>query len=359
MPMSGFDYTTFQSIQLRSESDIMAGWTGDPARPMVSVVCTAFNHAPYIEDAIRGFLIQETTFPFEVIIHDDASTDGTAAKIRAFQQQYPRILKCVYQTENQYSKGRRTLLHTFHLSSGEYIAICEGDDFWISPTKLQRQYEGMIAHPAINICLHTAYAESHEGERTYAPYGFAADATTVLPAAQVIKGRGGFCATASLMISSAFAKRLPSWIAQAPVLDLFIQGLGAAETGALYVPEIVCVYRLRTVGSWTRRLAAAYISSAWLRSYEVALNNFDKDTGGLYHGDIARQAAVVYYKGAKSSLRYGQKADFLERIAKSLHYDPHLSPPQQVLHRLWWSFPALSLLYRIYKWWLVLSHRGQ
>jgi glycosyltransferase involved in cell wall biosynthesis len=356
--MSGFDYTTFQSIRLRPESDIMAGWQGDPAQPMVSVVCTAFNHEPYIEDAIKGFLIQETTFPFEIIIHDDASTDSTAAKIRAFQERYPRILKCIYQAENQYSKGRRPLLHTFHLSCGEYIAICEGDDFWICPTKLQRQYEAMIAHPAINMCTHSAYTEANDVTRTYASYGFASDAATVLSPARVIKGRGGFCATASLMISSAFAKRLPSWLAQAPVLDLFIQGLGAAEAGALYLPEIMCVYRLRTAGSWTNRLAAAYISSAWLRSYEVALNNFDMDTGGRHSGDILRQAAVVYYKGAKASLRYGKKAEFLERIVKSIHYDPHLSSPQRFLYRFRWSFHALSLLYRIYKWWLGLSRRG-
>jgi glycosyltransferase involved in cell wall biosynthesis len=357
--MTGFDYTKFQSIRMRSEQAIMAAWQGDRARPMVSVVCTAFNHEAYIDDAIKGFLIQETTFPFEVIIHDDASTDRTADKIRAFQHRYPNIIKCIYQSENQYSKGRRPLLHTFHLSRGKYIAICEGDDFWISETKLQKQYEAMVERPDINICIHSAYAEANELGRTYTQFGFASDAATVLPAAQVIKGRGGFCATASIMITSAFAKNLPPWLEQAPVLDLFIQALGAFDSGALYVPDILCVYRLRTPGSWTNRLAAAYISLAWLSSYEVALNNLDRETGGLYRDDIARQAAVVYYKGAKSSLRSGKKDDFLERIVKSFQYYPHLTPGQLVLHRFRWSFTALSFLYRLYRRWLSLSKRSR
>src|SRR5712691_11533366 len=194
--MRGFDYTKFQSMRIRSEDDIMAGWKGDPARPMVSVVCTSYNHEAYIEDAIKGFLIQKTDFPFEVIIHDDASTDKTAQKIRVFQEQYPTIIRCIYQKENQYSKGKKPLLDTFRISYGKYIAICQGDDFWISENKLQMQYEAMIERPEMNICIHSAYAETNEIERTYTDFGYVSDVASVLPAAQVIRGRGGFCATA-------------------------------------------------------------------------------------------------------------------------------------------------------------------
>jgi glycosyltransferase involved in cell wall biosynthesis len=357
--MSGFDYTKFQSIRIRSEDEIMAAWKGDPERPMVSVVCTSFNHQAYIEDAIKGFLIQETTFPFEVIIHDDASTDRTADKIRAFQQRYPRIIKCIYQKDNQYSKGKKPLLHTFQVSSGKYIAICEGDDFWMSETKLQMQCEAMIERPDIKICIHSAYAEANEFEREYTAFGFVSDAPAVLPAAQVLGGRGGFCATASIMITSAFAKKLPSWLEQAPVLDLFIQGLGAFDAGALYIPATACVYRLRTAGSWTNTLAASYISCTWLRSYEVALNNFNRETGGLYPDGIALQAALVYHKGAKSSMRFGKKNDFVERIVKSFQYYPNLNASQLFLYRFRRSFNALSLLYRSYRRWLSLSNRSR
>jgi glycosyltransferase involved in cell wall biosynthesis len=361
--MNEFDYTTFQSIRLRSEQDIMSAWKGDRARPLVSVVCTSFNHEAYIDDAIKGFLIQRTTFPFEIVIHDDASTDRTADKIRVFERQYPNIIKCVYQKENQYSKGRRPLLHTFQISSGKYIAICDGDDFWISETKLQLQCEAMIERPDINICLHSAYAEANETGREYTAFGFVSNAPAVLPAAQVIRGRGGFCATASIMITSAFAKNLPSWLEKAPVLDLFIQGLGAFASGALYVPDILCVYRLRTANSWTSRLAATYISRTWLCSYEVALNNFNKETGGLYPDAMALQAALAYYKGAKSSMRFAKKDDFVERIVKSFQYYPNLNAAQSFLYRFrWsfnWSFSALSFLYRNYRRWPGFSSRGR
>jgi glycosyltransferase involved in cell wall biosynthesis len=361
--MNQFDYTTFQSIRLRSEPDIMAAWKGDRARPLVSVVCPSFNHEAYIDDAIKGFLIQRTTFPFEIVIHDDASTDRTADKIRVFERQYPNIIRCVYQKDNQYSKGRRPLLHTFHISSGKYIAICEGDDFWISETKLQLQCEAMIARPDINICLHSAYAEANETERAYTTFGFVSDHPAVLPTAQVIRGRGGFCATASIMITSAFAKSLPAWLEKAPVLDLFIQGLAAFPYGALYVPGMLCVYRLRTANSWTSRLAANYISSAWLSSYAIALDNFNRDTGGQYSDAMALQAAVVYYKGAKSSMAFGKKGDFGERIVKSFHYHPNMNPVQSCLYKVrWsfdWSFNFLSFLYRSYRRWLGFANRRQ
>jgi hypothetical protein len=149
------------------------------------------------------------------------------------------------------------------------------------------------------------------------------------------------------MISSAFARRLPCWLEQAPVLDLFIQGLGAFDSGALYVPDVVCIYRLRTASSFTNRMATTYVSRAWLSSYEATLKNFDRDTGGLYTDEIALQAAVVYCKGARSSVRLGNKNDFVERIVKSFQYYPNLNANQIVLYRLRRCFHALTWLHRL------------
>lgn len=139
--------------------------------PEVSICCITYNHAKYIRDALDGFLMQKTTFPIEIIIHDDASTDGTADIIREYEAKYPDIIKPVYQTENQYSKGVRNFLTIFPMAKGKYIAMCEGDDFWTDPKKLQIQYDFMESHPDYSLCMHGRYNLDYFNKRYYpAPY---------------------------------------------------------------------------------------------------------------------------------------------------------------------------------------------
>ena len=112
------------------------------ATPLVSIVCTTYNHENYIRQALDGFIMQQCSFPIEVIVHDDASTDNTAAIIREYAQKYPDIIKPILQTENQYSKGYNIWEYLFtQVAKGKYIAICEGDDYWIHPLKLKIQVD--------------------------------------------------------------------------------------------------------------------------------------------------------------------------------------------------------------------------
>ncbi|MDY0222509.1 MAG: glycosyltransferase [Desulfobacterium sp.] len=133
--------------KLRTEQEIMQAWKGDPTQPLVSVCCITYNHEPYIEDTLEGFLIQETDFPFEILIHDDASTDKTADIIREYETAYPNLIKPIYQIENQYSKGNRPGLINTKRAKGKYIALCEGDDYWIDPHKMQKQVDFLEAKP--------------------------------------------------------------------------------------------------------------------------------------------------------------------------------------------------------------------
>lgn len=108
---------------------------------MVSIQCLTYNHAQYIRQCLDGFVIQKTNFRFEAIVHDDASTDGTQDIIREYEKKYPDIIKPIFEKENQYSKGipgRITNIVNAHCK-GKYIAICEGDDYWTDPLKLQKQ----------------------------------------------------------------------------------------------------------------------------------------------------------------------------------------------------------------------------
>jgi glycosyltransferase involved in cell wall biosynthesis len=125
---------------------------------MVSVVCNTYNHEKFIADAIESFIMQETSFRYEVLIHDDASIDKTADVIRYYEQKYPGIVKPIYQTENQYSKGIKiSPMFNFPRASGKYIALCEGDDYWTDPKKLQIQFECLESNPDAVCCFHDEY----------------------------------------------------------------------------------------------------------------------------------------------------------------------------------------------------------
>lgn len=115
---------------------------------MVTVRCLAYNHEPYIRQCLEGFVMQKTDFDFEVIVHDDASTDGTAAIIREYAEKYPNIIKPFFETENQYSKHNGVIGKIMRENThGKYIALCEGDDYWIDPLKLQKQVDFLESHP--------------------------------------------------------------------------------------------------------------------------------------------------------------------------------------------------------------------
>jgi len=125
-----------------TENDIIKFWNKEELnKPLVSIVCHAYNQEHFIEDTINGFLSQKTTFPFEVIVHDDASTDSTKSVIETYVAKYPNILKPIYQSENQFSKRNISASFTYPASKGKYIAHCEGDDYWTDEYKLQKQVD--------------------------------------------------------------------------------------------------------------------------------------------------------------------------------------------------------------------------
>ncbi len=123
----------------KMEQEIIQKWEGDTAKPIVSICCITYNHEEYIVEALDGFLMQETDFPFEILIRDDCSTDKTAEIVKQYAEQYPHLIKPVYEKENTYSKGVRPMPQLLKIAQGKYIALCDGDDYWIDPFKLQKQ----------------------------------------------------------------------------------------------------------------------------------------------------------------------------------------------------------------------------
>ena len=138
-------------------------WIMDGYQYMVCVRCMTYNQESYIKDALDGFVMQQTDFPFIVVVVDDCSTDHTADIVRAYEKEYPQIIKGVYLTENYYSqhKSKQAFLDPYEKQS-KYVALCEGDDYWTDPAKLQKQVDFLESHEDYVLCC-TAFTLTNEG----------------------------------------------------------------------------------------------------------------------------------------------------------------------------------------------------
>lgn len=216
----------------------------------VSVICNTYNQESYIRDALESFVMQKTNFKFEVLVHDDASTDKTADIVREFELNYPELIKPIYQTENQYSKGTGIVGKIQRERAlGKYIAMCEGDDYWTDPLKLQKQYDALEAHPEVDICVHkaeTVKADTKEHISYLAP----SDCDTVLTTEQVIMGGGGYVATNSIMYRREMDFNMPEF-RKLRKADYSMQIHGSLRGGMLYLNDCMSVYRIMAKNSWT------------------------------------------------------------------------------------------------------------
>jgi len=231
---------------LREEHEIKQNWRGDISKPVVSICCITYNHEKFIEDAMEGFLIQETDFPFEILINDDASTDQTAAIICEYEQKYPNLVKSIYQKENQFSKGQKPLIDfVLPRAAGKYVALCEGDDYWTDPCKLQRQVDFLEDHPNYSACFHPVkWLEN--GILRNAPYkptiikDFYTENDVLENILQIT-----VCSTVFLRSS---LKDLPEWFSIVPYGDNVIHLLNARNGRIGYINEVMATYRRHEKG---------------------------------------------------------------------------------------------------------------
>lgn len=271
---------------------------GDMQSPLVSICCITYNQEPYIRDALEGFLVQRTSFPYEVLIHDDASTDGTADIIRAYANEYPAVIKPILQSENQYSQGITNVsgLFNFPRAVGKYIAMCEGDDYWTDRDKLQAQVEYMEAHPDCALCFHSAKIELVERavtERRMRPYR----RSRVVAPEELIGKKSGY-PTASLLFRTEMVKALPDFYNHAPLADIPLQLLAAARGYGYYMDRDMCVYRLGGAVSWTKMMKQGNYEEKqrqYFLQMERMYQGFDQYSDGRFHGAVEMAARRIYF----------------------------------------------------------------
>lgn len=225
----------------------------------VSVYCLAYNHEKYIRKTLEGFVMQKTDFKYEVFVHDDASTDGTAAIIKEYAEKYPDIIKPIFQTENQYSKGIKiTRTFIYPLMKGKYIAMCEGDDCWTDENKLQLQYDAMERNSNCSICAH--YVSIYEKNEIMGVYPVATLGEGVVKERQKALELNfkDYIQTSSyflrMQIFREYYEHPPKFVNMMPVGDNAMR-IFAMEKGDLYfINKTMSLYRRETEGSWSNRM---------------------------------------------------------------------------------------------------------
>lgn len=131
----------------------------------VTVCCKTFNHERYIRKALDSFLSQITNFNYEILVHDDASTDNTQKILKEYEEKYPNIIRVIYQKENQFSQGKCVSDFVFPKAKGKYIALCEGDDYWCNDYKLQKQFDILESYENCSACVHTVSTCNEDGTK--------------------------------------------------------------------------------------------------------------------------------------------------------------------------------------------------
>nr|WP_305182344.1 glycosyltransferase [uncultured Schaedlerella sp.] len=228
----------------------------------ISIVCATYNQEKYVKNALDGFLMQKGGFEYEILIHDDASTDGTTKILQEYKKEYPNKIKLILQKENQYSKGVDILrTYIYPIVKGKYIAFCEGDDFWIYNKKLQKQYDLMESNPNISLCYHNALVYREESDELQInvhnhPSGYIDDR-------EIISPTKGWYPTASFFGRTDYMKNQPDF--KAATGDEALRTYMACKGDLYFINAAWSVYRDFADGSWNQRyrsdkkIAARYI----------------------------------------------------------------------------------------------------
>lgn len=290
--------------------------------PLVSICCITYNHEKFIADAINGFLMQKTTFPFEIIIHDDASTDSTRDVILQYQSEYPDLIRTIFQTENQYSQGNHAFPFTFQAAKGKYLALCEGDDYWIDPYKLQKQVEFLENNPEYVACYHNYVGFWQDNSkplylREKEPWDTYTLADVIRCNSYYHKNKATPGQTSTAVFKKSCISSLPDWCLQAYNIDipLFIH---IARFGlSKFISCPMSAYR-NYPESLSRSQTGTHLLVNRISMYKSINKDFKKKYSKLINPIISR----IYLRAAVSEINKENKALSILYTVKSLIYFP-------------------------------------
>ena len=221
---------------------------------MVSIHCITYNQSKFIGQCIDSFMMQNCNFDIEVLIHDDCSTDGTKEIVEEYAKKYPNIIKPFFEEEKQYSKGRLidVIRKLYNNCKGTYVALCEGDDYWTDPYKLQKQVDFLEAHPEYSGCFHPVKVHWENGKTQ----------DSVYPTKEMIKDKKfitkddllkmNYIQTNSVVYRWLFDVKNMQELIPDGILpgDWYLHLLFAQYGNIAYLPDVMAVYRKHNGGIW-------------------------------------------------------------------------------------------------------------
>ena len=300
----------------------------DKSIPVVSICCATYNHVHFIRQCLDGFVMQKTDFPFEVLIHDDASTDGTQDIIREYEAKYPDIIKPIYQKENQYSKGVRvSLVYNYSRVRGKYVALCEGDDYWTDPYKLQKQVDFLEAHPDYVMCSHQFnqyWQEEGRLEEIADPHFKGADYDLL----NLIGGRW-LTQTLTVMYRRS-ALNLQDYEKYGMSMDMILFYALLKQGKGYCFPDVMAVYRCHKGGVWSE----VSLNKQRLMEFKARI--------AIYNKEQSYEAALfLAYQFAKA----------LSRLLLLKHWEMFMTVAHILNKHFGWRFTS-----KIYLQKLILGH---
>ncbi|MGO5315122.1 glycosyltransferase [Bilifractor sp. LCP21S3_A7] len=219
----------------------------------VSVYCTTYNHEKYIRDTLEGFVSQKTDFKYEIIIHDDRSTDNTVKIIDEYKKKYPNLITTIYEKENQYSKGVR-ITDTFivPIMRGKLVAVCEGDDYWTDKTKLQRQYDFLNSHHEYVACVHNTYLLDARNGKKKLMYKSIGDHDVTF--SDTVRAGSYAFHTSSLMYRYGAVLNKPDFYEKMKFCDDYQKAILLSLRGKIwFIDRPMSCYRIFNENSWTEK----------------------------------------------------------------------------------------------------------
>lgn len=303
---------------------------------MVTINCLVFNHEPYLRKCLEGFVMQKTNFRFEAIVHDDASTDGSVAIICEYARKYPDIIKPIIETENQYSKRDGSLARIMDKNTyGKYIALCEGDDYWTDPNKLQMQVEFLENHLDYSMCC--AGAEVQSGGRITEILQPEEDCD-LTPEDTITRG-GAFIPTLSILFRKELLEGWREFRGNSLVGDYPLQIYCSIRGKVRFFKKIVGCYRLLSIGSWSynhyenieNRIQYYKLENDWLEYANEYTQREYHDSFSFVIGKNLYLIAVMTHN--YTSLRFNR--DVHHYITKSLSFKTKISFYMKTYYLKW------------------------
>lgn len=239
---------------------------------IVSVCMITYNHEKFISEAIEGVLMQKTTFPIELIIGEDCSTDATRSICVDYKKNYPEIIKLQLPETN---KGMmRNFIENMQAATGKYIALCEGDDYWTDPYKLQKQVDFLDANEEYSFCFHdNIILNQKTGEKRIRIGERLIDRTVDLKSIILEKNM----ATATLVFRNIINwKKIPEWFSQIGQGDYGLVVLLAENGFGQFLPDVMSVYRIHDGGVWSGNKQRSYHINEDIKFYNFLYDYFSQ-----------------------------------------------------------------------------------